>query len=497
MTTGGLFTLVQNDGRQDKMLMATSLLNRRLKEIRRMRCRNPAIKDTTPTLVDIEKTHIMFMNAHFKPFAAMAYEYDRIGTQEGLPQFGSTVSFSIPQFGDFFADMCVHIVLEGFTATVPGDQVQYCEFLGHRLMKNTEFEVNRNILDEYDSDVYNFHYNFFVPEHKRKNWLRNVGQEVPKKAVLTQNLGVDPYREQKWILDGPQTPKTSHPFVELWMPLLFWFNRDPRLAIPSVSIPYGQRYITVEIAQLSEVCFGINNGGGGAFIPPRITQFELFINNLFVNPEIHDIFIKRVGFSLIRVHKFERRGLTSNQDSILLDNLRWPVETLYFGVKPTINTALPASQANWHKFHISADVLVPYPVAVPNPVPPPNDQLAFSDATYKTEVPILNTVGFRIREIELYREFPVGFYNSYIPYTYGGQHVGSPDEIGMYMATFNLYPGSYQPSGHINLSQSREFYIVYTSNFITPVFTANLFIVAICINFLLITDGGAVLRYNT
>jgi hypothetical protein len=497
MTTGGIFTLVQNDGRQDKMLMATSLLNRRLKEIRRMRCRNPAIKDTTPTLVDIEKTHILYMNAHFKPFAAIAYEYDRIGTQEGLPDFGSTVSFSIPQFGDFFHDMCIHVILEGFTATVPGDQVQYCEYPGHRLAKQVEFEVNRNILDEYDSDVYNFHYNFFVPEHKRKNWLRNVGQEIPRPAVLTQNLGVDPYREQKWILDGPQTPKGAHPRVEMWIPLLFWFNKDPRLAIPSVSIPFGQRFITVELATVAEMCFGINNGGGGGFIPPQITQFELYINNIFVNPEIHDIFIKRVGFSLIRVHRFERRGLTASQEEVLLDSLRWPVETLYFGVRPTANITGAASQSNWHKFHISADVLVPYPVAVPNPFPPPADQLAFSDATYKTEVPILQTVGFRIQAVELYRQFPVSFYNSYIPYTYGGPNVGSPDDPGMYMATFNLYPGSYQPSGHINLSQSREFYFIYTSRFLNPGFPGNLFIVAITINFLLITDGGAVLRFNT
>jgi hypothetical protein len=59
------------------MLMATKLLNQRLIDIERMRSRNPQIKDPTPTLVDIERTHILFMNAHFKPFAAIGYEYNR------------------------------------------------------------------------------------------------------------------------------------------------------------------------------------------------------------------------------------------------------------------------------------------------------------------------------------------------------------------------------------------------------------------------------------
>lgn len=44
--------------------MATALLNKRLLEIERMRAANPQIKDPTPTLVDIERTHLLFMNAH-------------------------------------------------------------------------------------------------------------------------------------------------------------------------------------------------------------------------------------------------------------------------------------------------------------------------------------------------------------------------------------------------------------------------------------------------
>ncbi|HVE14537.1 MAG TPA: hypothetical protein VNI01_14155 [Elusimicrobiota bacterium] len=30
--------------------------------------------DITPTLVDLERTHILYVNSHFKPFAAIGYE---------------------------------------------------------------------------------------------------------------------------------------------------------------------------------------------------------------------------------------------------------------------------------------------------------------------------------------------------------------------------------------------------------------------------------------
>lgn len=97
MATGGIFQLITNDGKQDRMLMATALLNKRLLEIERLRSRNPQIKDPTPTLVDIERTHILFMNAHFKPFCAIGYEYNKVAVQSGAARLGAEVQFSIPR----------------------------------------------------------------------------------------------------------------------------------------------------------------------------------------------------------------------------------------------------------------------------------------------------------------------------------------------------------------------------------------------------------------
>lgn len=97
MATAGIFTLITNDGKQDRMLMATHLLNRRLRDIRCARAKDPSVADPTPTLMDIEKTHVLFMNAHFKPFAAIGYEYNKVKPQSGSIQLGSSAQFSIPR----------------------------------------------------------------------------------------------------------------------------------------------------------------------------------------------------------------------------------------------------------------------------------------------------------------------------------------------------------------------------------------------------------------
>jgi len=143
--------------------MATKLLNQRLIDIERMRAHNPQIKDPTPTLVDIERTHILFMNAHFKPFAAIGYEYNKVRVQSGSAALGQDVQFSIPQFGDFFHDMVLHLQLGAVAADNADDSnryLRYVDYLGQALVKDVKFTVNGNPLDEYDSDVHNMHQKF-------------------------------------------------------------------------------------------------------------------------------------------------------------------------------------------------------------------------------------------------------------------------------------------------------------------------------------------------
>ncbi len=232
MSTGGCFKLIANDGKADRLIMATEFLNNRIKDIMCLRSKQ-GFADPTPTLMDIERTHILFCNAHFKPFAAHGFEYSKTRPQTGTAVFGGTTQFSIPQFGDFFSDMALHTVIAAASATagtVPafppyiGDAnqfndatlsrsddenaaaplwtrytyqyvtangsvvntgtaatnyVRYCEFPGERLCKNVRFEVNSNPLDSYYHESLIFHRKFSVPPNKITGWKRLVGQEVP------------------------------------------------------------------------------------------------------------------------------------------------------------------------------------------------------------------------------------------------------------------------------------------------------------------------------
>jgi hypothetical protein len=317
MATGGIFTIITNDGKQDRMLMATALLHERLRAINVFKqSQNGGKADdlqNLPTLLDIEKTHVLFTNAHFKPFAAIGFEYNKVRPTSGNPALGQTIQFSIPQFGDFFHDICGHVTLIqptlNSTATVNADQplMRWCNFPGERLFQRVQQEVNGNPLDEYTFHATVMHRQYKVAPNKYLGWQRCMGQEEAHKGYVNQptwasntyassdivsRVGADVYI-------GAQTPtgqkdQTSAGNLELFIPLLFWYNKDARLAVPSVAIPYGQRFINIDLAPLANLVDVYPRGSGTWSSPlgsltetsPTLQSIELYINNIFVNPEV-------------------------------------------------------------------------------------------------------------------------------------------------------------------------------------------------------------------
>ena len=761
MSAGAVFCLIANDGKADRMIMATKLLNTRIKDI--MVARKMAGKaDFTPTLVDLERTHILYVNAHFKPFAAIGFEYNKVRPQSGAIQPGGSMIFSIPQFGDFFYDMVCHIVMPqisgslvptllpslpvtayeynattGYQPTggaghnslypvlpiltqinggtvnknqyqlttvggtpyggkLPGpsgspaiygylsyawtdpfgtilaatrtgedtnstvavtnavsNYVRYCEYPGQFLFANVAFDVNGNPLDSYDRIASCMIEKFNISPNKKTGYNNLVGQEVsmlgygplqssfvydqeflapqsnitgnligqwdnkqsfqtvglfnglagtplnnnvtssaPSSTLLNPNSTyvtpsytntsqTDVSRPCVQFVNGPQTPKQTQPPLELLVPLMFWFNRDVRLSIPSVSIPFGQRFITMELSDLQSN----NNGnliyetagvylrqsfdydstqtgqvpdtrtvqytpwsGESAYLngtssssatnwpgvnnrfPPSQTNqitlsqnmtAELYINNIFVNPEIHDIYIKRIGFSLIRVFRQQSTNISgSSLSDILLSQLKWPIEFMYVGLQPTWNlntTNNTNSWRDWHRFTRQTNATTATTMQSNNysehhnytregtpSVPTPGAVSVFigqtvQPTTYYNSVSTIDNMSLTSHGIAIFDTFSDMFYNKYIPYNYGGQLMNTPnDDPGVQLINFALFPGVYQPSGHLNISRARETYVNPGSNYVSNSNgKANFQAVAIAINFLLITDGSAVLRYST
>lgn len=670
MSAGAVFKLIANDGKADKLITASELLKNRLVDIsceRRSRGMDP-----TPLLTDIEKTHVLYVNSHFKPHAAIGFEYNKCRPTSGTSALGMSVQFSIPQYGDFFNDMVVRTRLGAVTAKsgvlstlntdfgtdlVLNDNskfdvvdpfghvlapvassgtpsitytnfVRYCQFPGNRLFESVKFEVNGNPLDEYTYMVPVMQEKFEVPLNKRIGYNRLCGQEVPRAgfgalseasvvdriAASTSSLGIsaadpkqsnqtvaffqkvavatsdynnpslvgvtapsalsanhasttdstqyDVCRQQLQFLNGPQTPKPVQPPLELWTSLCFWFNKDVSDSIASVSIPFGMRFITIQLAQQNELVYEypsiylrtthtsgvhantVTNAAGPttthSIVPLHyhngindvsIELMEMYINNIFVNPEIHDIFIQRITFSLVRVYRQQQVRVTAS-DERQLNQIKWPVEYMYVGIRPTFNVlgttgstttagsgadlanavtvsgvqGNPEKWQDWHRFSYNPQCVTAATSEVTGYFQgtgkkPVQDfhvsTSAVTATTYSAPVSTIDTLSLSAHGIPIYDSFTDVMFNQYIPYAFGGCAINSPEDTGVMLVNMALFPGQKQPSGHLNVSRARETFLKFSSTYLSPATPGDLFIVANCINFLLISDGSAVLRFST
>lgn len=361
MSSGGIFQIITNTGAQDKMLYAQEYLKNRIDKF--IQDKDPNITDNDllslpdndkylniknsilPSLNEIERSHSTFVNGSYKPCIAIASEYLKVGYS--APKFDSKLIFQIPQIGQFTSDCVLHIRLSGLAAKDTRDRVRYTSLLGHKLIKNVQFTVNNgSIVDEYTTDDMNAYLQYEVPENHKEGYLRNIGQEIPHVGYSTSDPLMDMHREYKLVGDGNQTLKQSHEPIDLYIPILFWF-KDLKNALPS--FPFGKLQIQVQLAKIIDIVGFSAMGGDGSYTPPIIEFCDMYVNQLFTAPEIFNLYSKKFVFSLIKVHRQHKEAIKVNQDQnyqALLNNLKWPTESLFFSFRPRENLKL---SQYWHK----------------------------------------------------------------------------------------------------------------------------------------------------
>lgn len=523
MANGNVFNLILNDGKQDVFLNATQLLQNRIKDIRAKELKrivaddyiyftntnnskdqlykndimiwkkNPVAYATSKIsdkniLYEMSKTHKSFIGFTYKPFVSTAFSYIKIVEKAGSSQFSNEISFTIPQIGTWIHDMCLHVKLTGLKAMDSRDKVRYCDLLGHRLIERVKFEINNVVIDEYTTELYNKYFQFHVPTHKKKGWLRNIGQEEIYGAYITPNPATTEYREFRQFSDGAQTYKYEQPEIDMYIPILFWFNLHVSQSFPNIKIPKGQVKIKITFASLDKLVDCADYGGGGKYIHPVIATSDLYVNHISTVPEVEKLILDSSQSTLIRVNKILEKTLTHAEDEILLKELKFATEHIALGFRPMENEE---HVDTWHRNSALTvvDVLSPVNFINSNGTP----VLATNYARYYTENQVVDYLGLSIDDIELFQYDTVKKYSGFYPFV--TESFNTPDDPGWMLMNNQINPADLNPSGHINMSQNRKIYIKYKSSYINGTNRTKLIVIAQAINFLIIKNNSAYVKY--
>jgi hypothetical protein len=161
-------------------------------------------------------------------------------TFNGTPDFGKKVVCTVSRNGDLIHRVYLQVGLPEVTLT-DGEYFRWVNWVGHALVKNVEVEIGGQRIDKHYGD-----------------WLHiwnELTQHSGKQAGYANMVGnVDAlYRP----IDGGEQQKSKA--LTLFIPLQFWFCRNPGLALPLIALQYHEVKINLEFRSLAECC-GVKTG---------------------------------------------------------------------------------------------------------------------------------------------------------------------------------------------------------------------------------------------
>jgi hypothetical protein len=169
-------------------------------------------------------------------------------TFNGTPDWGKKVVCTVSRNGDLIHRVYLQVkvpALEGAS----GKYVRYVNWLGHALIKNVEVEIGGQRIDKHYGDWLHIWNELTQTAGKQAGYANMVGNV----DMLYRPVGTD----SGSLHTSPRDAATAGtiPQTTLFIPLQFWFCRNPGLALPLIALQYHEVKINLEFRTFDE-CIG-------------------------------------------------------------------------------------------------------------------------------------------------------------------------------------------------------------------------------------------------
>ena len=242
----GIYTILDSySGEHEKFLTAMNLLRERLRTIENNN-KKSGFTETRPQYTDILATHNFSTITTFRPHVTVGYEYFKKSKEGGTGSVNlyingnTSVRFNLQgNEGHWINDMVIRVVFQDIGVknvnidNPPALRYRYCDLPGMRLFEKVSLNMDEINIAEYTSDDVAF-YDFHVSASKKYGYLRSMGREDTNKGEFY--LSDQQVKQVLEYRNGAQTYKYYQPKLELWIPLLFWFNKDVRQSLRNMVI---------------------------------------------------------------------------------------------------------------------------------------------------------------------------------------------------------------------------------------------------------------------
>jgi hypothetical protein len=415
---------------------------------------------------------ITFFKSVFRRHTRFSSKTERIFFDSQDPSLGSSnANAKIKKDGDLLGDIFVRADI---TATCSGDNRYTVNNFGNSLIKKVEFLIGKNVIDIQRAPWFQIY-----DELNTQNYedLVETGTSATggKSTTIT---GTDKFTTRQRVKgDQPLFFSGSGTYTKrLYIPLNFWFNKNPGMYLPLISLYRHEVELNFDLEETS-VLIGDNTN----------------ITNMSVNFQLYGNFIT--------LDEDEKRKFSQSNHEYIIEQVQMNdgekgIETT--SSEETNGTELAEISYDLkflHPVKYMAWVIVNKGTNGSNSGQGPSYFCSLTNNSNTGNDASLGSGDLYIGGIEREINLKMSYFTRYQPMKYCN-NIPSLDRIGFY--SFAINPLSNEPSGTCNFSKIKDNFIrfKFSNNTLANIKEKTLHIFAVSYNILVITDGMGMLRYN-
>jgi hypothetical protein len=169
------------------------------------------------------------------------------------PELGTTLTATIPRQAELVSGIWLQVVLPISTNVVSNPK--WIDGVGNALVKRADIEIGGHLVDRHYGEWMNIWGELTTPQGKLQGYDKMVGNNTNLNAEAEQRLDI---------------------------PLLFWFCRNPGLALPLVALQNQDVKLKIQLETLTNL---IQSGTFTPLTPPSDLNLTLWVDYVFLDTD--------------------------------------------------------------------------------------------------------------------------------------------------------------------------------------------------------------------
>ena len=381
---------------------------------------------------------------------------------------GSTVTATISRNGDLVSNLWLDVKLRSSAiAASGGTYMNWTNNTGHAFVKECEVEIGGQRIDRHYSqwlDVWNE-----LTDHDESEWI-GLNKHAAKNAYLKSQTDVS-------------AAGTNMDNTRLYVPLQFWFCRNPGLALPLIALQYHEVKVKLTTRAIDTLVNSSADLSAGADTAPTV---DLWADYIYLDTDERRRFAQVSHEYLIEQVQRETGTAPTNQKL----NFNHPIKELIWTIQAT--SAQSESGTGASASDIDATLNVDDNVTTER-----NDYFCYASNNGDDNVEVINgksqnesfgTLKLQLNGHDRFAARNASYFRTCQPIQAG--HKVPTKHI--YCYSFALKPEEHQPSGTCNFSRIDNAKMIFTGT----TTATNLTVWAVNYNVLRIMSGMGGLAYS-